>query len=76
MRLIQPVAGPLAGSGLTLEYLSESGAPVVDPAAVRRVRATLIGGTERRVGTTWTGGPMAVAAETLGAEIFLRNAPR
>jgi hypothetical protein len=74
--VIQPVAGPLAGSGLTLEYLSELGASVVDPAAVRRVRATLIGGTERPVGRAWSGGPMAVAAETLGAEIFLRNTPR
>ena len=74
--LIQPVAGPLDGSGLTMEYLSGSGAPVLDPAQVRRVRVTLVGAGERAVARSWSTGPAAVPAETLGAEVFLRNAPR
>ena len=74
--LIQPVAGPLDGTGLTLEYLSANGTPVVDPALVRRIRVTLVAAGERAVARNWSTGPAAVAAETLGTDIFLRNAPR
>ncbi len=73
---IQPVAGPLDGTGLTLEYLSADGAPVLDPAVVRRIRVTLVAAGERAVAGNWSTGPVVVPAETLGAEVFLRNAPR
>lgn len=74
--LIQPVAGPLAGSGLTLEYLDGSGLPASAPDVVRAVRAQLVGETERRVAGAGSGGPAAVVAESLASHLFLRNAPR
>jgi len=73
---IQPVAGPLAGAGLTLEYLSGAGNPTLDPVAVRQIRATVVVASERPVASSSSGGSPAVTAETLRTEIFLRNAPR
>jgi hypothetical protein len=70
---IQPVAGPLAGEGLTLEYLDGAGASVLDPMAVRSIRLTLVGASERRVAIGWTGGPKAFVAETISTRLFLRN---
>jgi hypothetical protein len=73
---IQPLAGPLAGDGLTLEYLDDSGTPVLDPAAVRSIRITLVGASERRAAIGWTGGPKAFVAETVSTQLFLRNIRR
>lgn len=73
---IQPVAGPLAGAGLTLEYFSGAGSPTLDPVAVRRIRVTLAVASERPVASSSSGGAPAVIAETLRTELFLRNAPR
>ena len=74
--LIQPVVGPLAGSGLTLEYLDGSGLPVPTPGAVREIRARLVGETERRVAGAGSSGPAAFVAESLTSHLFLRNPPR
>lgn len=70
---IQPLAGPLAGDGLRLEYFDGSGAAVVDPAAVRSIRITLVGSSERSAAIGWTGGPKAFVAETVSTRLFLRN---
>jgi len=73
---IQPVAGPLAGAGLTLEYFSGAGSPTRDPVAVRRVRANLVVASERPVTGLSSARAAAVMAETLRTELFLRNVPR
>jgi prepilin-type N-terminal cleavage/methylation domain-containing protein len=73
---IQPLAGPLAGDGLTLEYLDGEGTAVSDPAAVRSLGATLVGASERTVARHWTGGPNAMVVDTISARLFLRNTPR
>jgi hypothetical protein len=73
---IQPIAGPLTGEGLRLEYLDGTGAEVVDPAAVRSIRITLVGASERRAAIGWTGGPKAFVAETVSTRLFLRNVQR
>ncbi len=73
--VIQPLAGPLAGDGLTLEYLGDGGT-VVDPAAVRSIRITLVGASERRAAINWTGGANAFVAETVSTRLFLRNVRR
>ena len=64
--LIQPVAGPLAGSGLTLEYLDGTGLPTSSPGAVRQIHVTLIGETERRVIRAGSVGPGAVVGGVAG----------
>jgi hypothetical protein len=74
--LIQPIAGPLSGAGLSLEYLDGNGAAVSDPAAVRSIRATLEGVTERAVSRNWSAGPPGFVAETLATRLSLRNVPR
>ena len=74
--VIQPLAGPLAGDGLTLEYFDEAGTAVLDPAAVRSIRITLVGASERRAAVGWSGGPKAVVAETVSTRLFLRNVRR
>jgi hypothetical protein len=73
---IQPLAGPLAGDGLTLEYFDEAGTAVLDPAAVQSIRITLVGASERRAAVGWTGGPRAFVAETVATRLFLRNVRR
>ena len=73
---IQPLAGPLAGDGVTLEYLDEFATPVVDPAAVRSIRITLVGASARAAALGWTGGPKAFVAETVATRLFLRNVRR
>ena len=73
---IQPVAGPLALDGLTLEYLAGDGVATLTPAAVRRIRATLVGSSERPVARLWNGGPNALVVETVSTTLSLRNTPR
>ena len=73
---IQPVAGPLALDGLTLEYLAGDGVATLTPAAVRRIRATLVGSSERPVARLWSGGPNALVVETVSTTLSLRNTPR
>lgn len=73
---IQPLAGPLAGAGLTLEYLGGDGAPTSNPAAVRGIRATLVGAGERTVARNWSGGQNAAVVDTVSTRLFLRNMPR
>lgn len=73
---VQPVAGPLDGDGLTLEYLDAAGAAVADPLAVRSIRLTLVGSGERQVPAGWTGAARAVIAETVSTQVFLRNVQR
>jgi len=73
---IQPVAGPLAGDGLTLEYLDAGGAATTDPMQVRSLRLTLVGASERRAARNWTGGPSAAVVETVSSRLFLRNIRR
>lgn len=70
---IQPLAGPLTGDGLSLEYFGEAGTVVVNPADVRSLRITLTGASERSVARAWTGGPQRVVAETVSTRLFLRN---
>ncbi|MEZ4411599.1 MAG: prepilin-type N-terminal cleavage/methylation domain-containing protein [Gemmatimonadales bacterium] len=70
---IQPLAGPLDGDGLSFEYLDHAGASVGDPAAVRSIRITLVGASERRAAIGWSGGPKAFIAETVSTRLFLRN---
>jgi len=74
--LIQPVSGPLTGTGLTFAYLGRDGAPVSAPSAVRSIRMSLIGATERPVAPGWGAGTGGIVAETLSARVFLRNLPR
>ena len=73
---IQPLAGPLAGDGLTLEYLGREGTPTSDPAAVRSIRATLVAAGERAVARIWSGGPNAVVVDTVSTRLLLRNMAR
>jgi hypothetical protein len=49
---------------------------VVDPAAVRSIRITLVGASERAAAIGWTGGPKAFVAETVSTRVFLRNIRR
>lgn len=72
---IQPVAGPLASDGLTLEYLDIGGVATSTPAAVRSIRMALVGASERAVARGWSGGPTEFAVETVSTRLSLRNAP-
>ena len=73
---MQPVAGPLAIDGLTLEYLDDGGAVTSTPAAVRSIRASIVGASERAVARNWGGGPKAFVVETASTRLSLRNTPR
>ena len=73
---IQPVAGPLVGAGLTVEYLGATGAPVVQGSAVRQLRIALVGAGDRAVGAAWTGRPAGAAVDSLLTRITLRNVGR
>lgn len=72
---IQPIAGPLVGGGMALEFLDAAGAPTAAPAAVRSVRVTLEGASERAVSRHWSAGPSAFVVETVATRLFLRNLP-
>jgi hypothetical protein len=68
--VIQPLAGPLAGSGgLRLEYLDRSGSSTTTPAAVKSVVITVRGTTEHRISRA-DGQPME---EQLTSQVTLRN---
>ena len=71
--LIQPVAGPLVGEGMALEFFDAAGAPTASSAAVRSMRITLEGASERAVSRIWSAGPSAFVVETVATRLFLRN---
>lgn len=70
---IQPILGPLAASGLKLQYFDANGAVTAVPEQVARIGATVIG-------RSWTksrgGGTEAYVVDTLVTHIALRNIPR
>jgi prepilin-type N-terminal cleavage/methylation domain-containing protein len=70
---VQPLLGPLAPDGLRLRFLDAGGLPTAAPAEVRLVSLTVRGVTDGAIATGYTTGP-AVVAESLAADIELRNA--
>lgn len=63
---IQPVAGPLTGSGLLFEYLDSASVPTADRASVRTIVVTL-----------WSrGGPAAALGGAAGADVTSRDSIR
>ena len=72
---IQPVLGPLTATGLALTYLDSTGAPTSDPRRVRSIAVTLHAVTDRLVRSGAAEGPLALAQDSGGALVTLRNAP-
>ena len=70
---VQPVLGPLAADGLRFRFLDASGLPTTLPAEVRLVGLTVRGVTDGAIATPASAGP-TVVAESLGTDIWLRNA--
>jgi type II secretory pathway pseudopilin PulG len=71
---IQPLAGPLSGDGLALEYLDYAGQPTSDPFTLSSVRFGVSATVEQ---PDAAGGQVqAPIAAVLEAAITLRNAPR
>lgn len=68
-----PVLGPLASNGFQLQYFDGSGAATTNPNAVRQIRVTLRGLTDRAVSRS-LGDVPAVIQDSLVAVVTLRNA--
>lgn len=71
----QEVVGPLAPGGLTLTYLTAAGAATLTPSAVRSVRVTLRGMSDRAVYTGRTVNQVATLQDSLTTVVQLRNSP-
>jgi prepilin-type N-terminal cleavage/methylation domain-containing protein len=75
---IQPVLGPLvAGNGLAFQYLDASENATTDPKAVKSIKATVVGVTDRDINLgNGSSGALASVQDTLVAQVVLRNAFR
>ncbi len=71
----QAVVGPLAPGGLTLTYLTSAGAVTLTPSAVRSMRVTLRGMSDRAVHTGKTTTQVAALQDSLTTVVQLRNSP-
>jgi type II secretory pathway pseudopilin PulG len=71
---IQPLAGPLSGDGLALEYLDHAGQPTSDPFSLSSIRFGVSATVEQPYAAG--GQVQAPIAAVLEAAITLRNAPR
>jgi len=74
--VVQPVLGPLSGSGVTVAYLGEAGTPTIDPRAVRSIEVMLEEATQGPVARAWSSGPRGYVSDTIRVRVFLRNTPR
>jgi len=70
---LQPVLGPLQVNGLRLEYFTGAGAATTAPTAVRQIRLTLRGVTQRAVSRALGDSP-AFLQDSLITTVTLRNA--
>lgn len=73
---VQPILGPITTDGFTLEYFAGDGTVTAVPSAVRTIRITLIGITERAVARGGNSGANVLLQDTLVTRVQLRNAPR
>lgn len=71
---IQPLAGPFAGAGMTLNFFSRSGAGVAVPSAVSFAAWRISGITERMGGIGVARVPRS-QSDSGGGSVLLRNAP-
>jgi hypothetical protein len=67
-----PVIGPLAANGLNFTYQDASGNTTAVTSAVKVVRITLVGVTDRRV-NTGVGSALGTVVDTLQFRVQLRN---
>jgi prepilin-type N-terminal cleavage/methylation domain-containing protein len=73
---VQPILGPISADGFHMDYFTGDGTATNTPSAVRVIRITLIGLTERAVAQGGVSGPNAVLRDTLVTRVLLRNTPR
>ncbi len=72
---IQPVLGPLANAeGLLFEYLDANSASTADKKAVKSIRVTVRGVSDRAINSGGVGGALGLVQEQLVTEVALRNA--
>ncbi|MEP6571639.1 MAG: prepilin-type N-terminal cleavage/methylation domain-containing protein [Gemmatimonadota bacterium] len=72
---IQPVLGPLTGTGLALQYFDSAGGPTTVPAAVRTIEIGLRARSEHLVRSAAGAAPAALLQDSVLVRIGLRNAP-
>jgi len=73
---LQPLAGPVAGTGLRLAYADSVGGTTTNPARVRTIRMTVYGQTDRVVRLAPGASTVARDVDSLITLIALRNTPR
>jgi prepilin-type N-terminal cleavage/methylation domain-containing protein len=75
---IQPVLGPLAaGNGLELSYLDASGAVTTNLSAIKSIKVTIRGVTDRNINLgDGSSGTLASVQDSLVTQVVLRNAFR
>jgi prepilin-type N-terminal cleavage/methylation domain-containing protein len=73
---VQPILGPITANGFSLAYFTGDGTATTTRSAVRMIRITLIGLTERAVAQGGNSGANVILQDTLVARVLLRNAPR
>ena len=74
---IQPVLGPLTSNGLALEYLDASGSITTDPKAIKSIRVTIRGVTDRNINLgSGSSGTLTSVQDSLVTQVVLRNAFR
>jgi prepilin-type N-terminal cleavage/methylation domain-containing protein len=73
---VQPIFGPITADGFQLAYFTGDGTATNTPSAVRVIRITLIGVTERAVAQGGVSGPNTLLQDTLVTRVLLRNTPR
>ena len=73
---VQPILGPITAGGFQLAYFTGDGTATATLSAVRVIRITLIGVTDRAVARGGVSGPNALLLDTLVTRVLLRNTPR
>ena len=74
---IQPVLGPLTSNGLALEYLDASGSITTDLTAIKSIRVTIRGVTDRNINLgSGSSGTLTSVQDSLVTQVVLRNAFR
>jgi len=73
---VQPILGPITAGGFQLAYFTGDGTATATLSAVRVIRITLIGVTDRAVARGGVSGPNALLQDTLVTRVLLRNTPR
>jgi len=73
---VQPILGPITAGGFQLAYFTGDGTATATLSAVRVIRITLIGVTDRAVAQGGVSGPNALLQDTLVTRVLLRNTPR